>query len=236
MTLIKTAINPLFLVLLFLIFAQIGMRLRGQPSSKFLVASTLILYISSIPFVSNFLFHKLEYRIEHSSAAQLEKGSVILLMGGSVENRPENDRTYQLGYSGDRILKVLEISKMYPELEIWLSDQKISGSQKILTEMGVSADKIRILDEAKNTQNEISVFVSELNRQKYSMPIVVTSASHMARVISLLNDHKIDAASAHAAYKTPVTKNNKIHLFVPSPQALTANTIVLRETLASLLL
>ena len=227
--------NPLFLTLLLLLVGQIGMRLRGQSSSKILIVSTFILYFFSIPYVSNFFSNKLEYKIAHSTDAQLGEGSVILLMGGSVENRQGNDRDYQLGPNGDRLLRVLEISNLYPELEIWISDQDTSATYRILSSLGVPNDKIKILEIAENTKNEITVFLSALELNNYTKPIVVTSASHMARVISQLIAENIDAIPAHAAYKTFKTSKKGIQLFIPSPQALTANTIVFHETIATVL-
>jgi len=232
---IKSLLNPLFLALLILVVAQIGIRLKGQTNSKVLIAGTCLLYFSSIPLVSNFFSQKLENQIEYSSVQKISEGDVILLMGGSVEYRPRDDRIFQLGPSGDRILRVLELSKTRPNLEIWISENEPSSSYKLLTNIGVPENRIKILGKAKNTLTEISVFAAELVRRNYSKPIAVTSASHMGRVVSLLKEHKIDAIPAHAAYKTTKNYEKGIRLLIPTPQALTANTIVLHENIATLL-
>jgi len=232
---IKSILNPLFLALLILAVAQIAIRLKRQPNSKIIIAATCLLYFSSIPFVSNFFSKKLEHQIGYSSVQQISEGNVILLMGGGVEYRPGNDRIYQLGPSGDRILRVLEISKTNPELEIWISDNDSTSSYNLLTNIGVSANKIKILGMANDTQTEIGIFAAALLKSNYLKPIAVTSASHMRRVASQFKEYNIKAIPAHAAYKT--IKNTKIglRLFIPTPQALTANTIVLHEIIATLL-
>jgi uncharacterized SAM-binding protein YcdF (DUF218 family) len=185
----------------------------------------LFLYISTTPFLANYLASKLENRFSPIIASKLDKRvtyKIVILGSGHEDNDSLPATTLLNATSRARLLEAIRIKNYLPNCTLHTSGY--AGSKKYPTalimkkaciEIGIGSKLITSQIEPRNTKEEAKIYAS-----KYYSPenktILVTSASHMYRAKAWFNSYNVPVITAPCDYL--VFKENSISIkdFIPS--------------------
>jgi uncharacterized SAM-binding protein YcdF (DUF218 family) len=220
-------INPLFYFLLFIVIYFVWGKTKWSLKTKRMLGIIFLvfLYISTTPFLANFLASKLENRFSPIIASKLDKRvayKIVILGAGHEDNDSLPATTLLNATSRARLLEAIRIKNYLPNSTLHTSG--FAGSKKHPTaiimkkaciEMGIDSSLITSQIEPSNTEEEAKIFAS-----KYYSPetktILVTSASHMYRAKASFNSYNVPVITAPCDYL--VFKDNSISIkdFIPS--------------------
>lgn len=212
---ISAMIMPLSLGLLLAVIGLFFLYKNQIKKAKFFLTFSFlwIFLIGYMPF-SNLLIKPLE--TTYHKLKTLPSGvKYIVLLGGDMENR---------GW------EVLELYHKMPNAKIITSgykgDFKIPEAirtAKILSKIGIPADKIIINSKPKDTKEEAIKIKQLLGKTPF---ILVTSAYHMPRAIALFQKEGLNPIAAPTDFK--IKYNNKF-LSVPKSENLQKTEIAFHE-------
>lgn len=179
-------------VIIILLFIGVGNILRKRKKSGIvLILIAIFLYlVSSDVFIDKRLY-KLENTYPVISEENLEIGEVYVLLGGGIITTTGNGNIPSI-MASIRIMKTAEYYKKYPK-KIYISggsplqnqESESSVYARELISLGVNSEDIIIEEKSKNT-NENAIFINEeLEKNGIKNIILITSAFHMKRSVSI---------------------------------------------------
>jgi len=234
-------ILPVFLSPIFVVLALsvIGLVTRRRA---FVIASVCLLYLASMPIVSESLFKRVEQTSERSLPSEVPEADAIVALSagmgwaktktGYVAQWPTPSRFlggFDLFMAGKAPLLVFTGGKMP-----WQGGDETEGEvlKRYAQLMQVPADKILVTDKASNTEQE-ALGAQRLLHPSSKKIILVTSAFHMPRA------QKIFEHLGFSVIPFPVdirVEGDTLTLmsFLPDPRALYATHTALHEMLGRL--
>ena len=195
--LLRLISTPIVWILAFLIFGLILTgKLRKKPRLNvgwyFLVFATCLLYLLSIPLVSNVLVYSMERQYQLPSQEVLKKVDIMVILGGGVMSSggfrryPEaSGATYSRVFNGIKIFrqsvaKVLVLSGAGGHRD---GETNADVMKNIAIALGIPENKIITEGKSRNTM-EHAIELAKLFPLEERMRIdIVTSALHMPRAV-----------------------------------------------------
>ena len=242
--LISSMATPIMWVLCLLV---LGLILRLRPQKKrlcllgqiLLVAAGLVLYIFSIPVISERLLYSLESQSRQPNVENLSSLDIVVVLGagyypsgGFREYGEPSDLTYARVRGGVKTFKNSSATAL-AFCEGWQDDAHESGAEVMKAfamELGVDENKIITEDKSHNTMENCTKLKVLLDPKKKINIGLVTSALHMPRAERVFRqvfpEDKIVPVPVGYIYRP---KNRYIDNVIPSARALQRSTEALHE-------
>ena len=192
------AIQPLALVLVFLIVALLALAIgRRRTATIVLIAAISLFYVAGWTNLGTMLTAGLENRFP--AAPDPGSGSVaaIIVLGGGFEGDVTAARGgYALGQSGDRFAEAAMLARRFPQAKIIISggDGSLGGgfeadaviAPRFFTRLGVPRSRL-VLETRSRDTFENAVFTKPLieGLEEDGSVLLVTSAFHMPRAMAV---------------------------------------------------
>lgn len=236
---VSVAIMPINIVLILLIFSLLYFRNRPSTSLKYLVSAFLLLFISSIPIVSNTFMASIEDNYEPFTLSSKPIDYIIVLGSWHTENAALPVTSQLSKDSLQRLVEVLRIYKLHPEARIITSGHNnnnvVSNAQKMkqsLILLGVPEQKIITENFPKDTEEEAELISP---RVQGSTVILITNANHMPRAMNYFQTQGIQPIAAPTGYWVKnIDKTEGWHYYLPNGKKLQQTTIAWYESLGRL--
>lgn len=184
-------LSPLPIIIL-LIFIGVGnISKRRKKSGIVLIFIGIFLYISSSDIFIDKKLYKLENTYSVISEENLQRGEVYVLLGGGIITTTGEGNIPGI-MPAVRIMKTAEYYKKYPK-KIYISggsplqhqESESSVYARELISLGVNPEDIITEEKSRNT-NENALFIKqELEKTETKNIILITSAFHMKRSLSI---------------------------------------------------
>ncbi|MCZ8516394.1 YdcF family protein [Paenibacillus filicis] len=224
-------------------FALLGVRLWqcGRRRAEAAVGMiTLLLYVVSTPLAGEAAVRSLEARYEPPAAPV---GDVYLVLGGgAVGGVPEVEGSGQL--TGTTLSRVVTAAELYhrKRLPILVSGGQVyddSGnearlSKRKLLALGVPEQDILIEDRSRTTQENAAYSRKFLEEKGLRSPILITSASHMARSVKHFHKQGIEVTPYPTGYLVSPSAAWSWSKMLPSSGAMDAVALACKEYLGLL--
>jgi uncharacterized SAM-binding protein YcdF (DUF218 family) len=228
-------ISPLVWVVFFLLMA-----LRNKDGNrKWLVAATVLLLITTNPFLSNQAVALWE--IPAYPYTQIDKPyEVGVLLGGGINMYDEELKRPMYSQSVDRILQTISLYKEGKIKKILVSggsglvlNQGFSESdvtKKIFMDAGIPESDIIIENKSRNTHEnavETSRLLKELGIQ--SAPLLITSAFHMRRSLACFSKAGLKVIPYPTDIKSGSSTLTPDKLIIPDPSCISGWRMLFKE-------
>ena len=226
---IKNIVNFILPPGCFIVILAVCIFIYYKKSKKIpglITAVLILLYVLSIPVVSNNLIHSLEYKyIPHD----VSDGDVIVVLGGGATlNSPDVSGDGNLmGCAANRLITAVRLHNK-TNLPIIFSGGKVfkySGTEadvakRQLIDLRVNRNDIITEDKSLNTTQNAEFTYEIMKKHKYKRPILITSAFHMRRaVINFDNAGAKNLIPYPCDYITNKSVSISFNSFMPSAQA-----------------
>jgi len=230
---------PMSIVIILLIFSLLTFKKHEAKSFKSLLLATLILVVSSIPWVSDHLM--LPHENDYPAFTKQNQLDYIVILGCGHTTDKTWPATSQLKpCSLQRMVEGLRIYHLHPEAQIITSGSAFNNEEsnaikvkQALTSLGVPERKIFVESFPKDTEEEAQLIAPRVSGKKVAL---VTNADHMPRSVAYF---KREGANVIAAPASPWVKginNNKDWgYYVPTVQELQQTTNAWYETLGQII-
>ena len=236
---VSVAIMPINIVLILLLFSLLYFRKRPSTSLKYLVSAFLLLFISSLPVVSNTFMASIENNYEPFSLSSKPIDYIIVLGSRDTENAALPVTSQLSKDSLQRLVEVLRIYKLHPEARIITSghhsNDVVSNAQKMkqsLILLGVPEQKIITENFPKDTEEEAELISP---RVQGSTVILITNANHMPRAMKYFQTQGIQPIAAPTGYWVKnIDKTEGWNYYLPNGKKLQQTTIAWYESLGRL--
>lgn len=202
----------------------------------YIVTALLLLWVTSIPIVSNSLLGLLEQNYQVQTLDNVEDHDTVVVLSGMVRTIQNNGEVYyEFGEAVDRILAGISLIKDgkadrmiltrgqlpwslgAPEGEFLSNFAKISG---------VEADKITLTRVVQNTDDEAKA-IAELITSNEKL-ILVTSAFHMPRARKVFANQNILVTEFPVDFLSGASKLDILD-FLPDASAFKDSSLFIRE-------
>ena len=231
---------PIGIVIEFLVIALFLLwRRKRRPARFFVVAAILVLWISSMPIVANFVLGGLEQQYPAVALNNVPESECIVLLGGALEPIRPPRVDINLLDSADRIYKT---ARLYGEGKAGLvivsggnqpwSPQLKSEAEEtriLLVRWGVDNEAIMLDETSRNTRENAMNAMALLQQANCTKPLLVTSAAHMPRAVATFARVGIEVFPV----STDVRAVRILHLavmdFIPDTYSLGMTTNAIRE-------
>ncbi|MER8505458.1 YdcF family protein [Mesorhizobium sp. M0199] len=201
------------------------------------VLAFLVLALSAWTSLGAVMLNPLEERFPKPPLPERVDGIVVL--GGGMDGAINFVRGgYELNASGDRIVEAAVLARRFPTARVVISGGPVAiigedegdstTAPRVLTALGVAADRLILEDKSRNTY-ENAVFTKRLITPKPGeIWLLVTSAFHMPRAKALFDRAGFPTVPWPVDYRT--SGKEGISLFRKSTnEALQTTTITIRE-------
>lgn len=236
---ISTAIMPINMVLILLIFSLFYFRKHPHTSFKYLFSAFLLLFVSSMPIFSNTLMASIEDNYEAFTRSSKPVDYIIVLGNGHASNDALPVTSQLKVASLQRLVETLRIYKIHPEARIITSgfagDDPVSNAEKMkqsLVLLGIPAQKIITENFPKDTEEEAELISP---RVRGANVVLITNADHMPRSMKYFQRQEVFPIAAPTGYwvKSLQSKNSWTD-YIPSSQKLEQTTVAWYESLGRL--
>lgn len=205
-----------FIFFLFLIYSIIkNIKFLKLLSKLLLFVIVLFIFCGGSSYITNKLLWKLENQIP---LIMPETADGIILLGGSFKHLEEPLQLNQSSFNetSDRVIEALNLLNSYPDLKL-LSFANIGLIQKnnlneaklvelFFKRFGIDNNRIIAEPIARNTYQE-SIAISKYLHENGGNWILITSAFHMPRAITLFQSRELNKAVIYP-YPTDFTIDN----------------------------
>lgn len=181
---------PGIFIILFFAAALIVKRGTKRGKSKLyllFVVSALVFYMMSISPIVSMLSYPLEKGSSAIDDSELEKIDSIVVLGAGLNKRADGEAELSLD-AKSRVLEGLRIyNKSGKKIIVTGGDPYNKGvseaetAKNYLMELGVKEKDILTEEQSLNTYENGKFTKELLDREKFKMPVIVTSAIHMKR-------------------------------------------------------
>ncbi len=201
-----------------------------------------VFMVSSNGMFANWLMSTLEHPFAEFDPSAPGPIDAVILLGGATNDRPSGDA--QVNGNGDRLLQAAALYHQGVTKKIVCSGAAIAGlrataeadqARALLIKLGVPEDAIQVM-KGRNTFEEVKVIRSEFPAS--AKLGVVTSAWHMARVMRLAKNAKVELMPLPADFRHESMADwgwaRVIRECIPNRDAIGLSTVAATEYLASL--
>ena len=200
----------------------------------------MLIWLLSMPFFSDMAMGFLES--QHMAPQQVTGDVVVLLAGGIVVGNPDVDGMDTLGDSmANRTLTAIRLAKKYQLPLLYSGGNMFAGDgdqaavvKRVAVSLGVPADRIFIEGDSLNTTQSVRLMLPILQRKGWQMPVVVTSAYHMARSVQIFKLAGMEVQPWPCDFRSSRGKPTNYRDFLPDAGALESTAILIREALGLL--
>jgi len=236
---ISVAIMPINIVLILLIFSLLYFRKRPNTSFKYLVSALLLLFVSSMPIVSDTFMVSIEDNYEPFTRSSKPIDYIIVLGSWHTPNAAL-PVTSQLNKDAlQRLVEVLRIYRLHPEARIITSGHHnrdvVSNAEKMkqsLMLLGVPEQKIITENFPKDTEEEAELISPRVQGSKV---ILITNASHMPRAMKYFQAQGIQPIAAPTGYWVKdIDKTKGWPYYLPNSKKLQQTTSAWYESIGRL--
>jgi len=236
---ISAFIMPINIVLILLILSVVFFRKRPRTSFKCLMSALLLLFISSMPIISDTFMISIENNYDAFTRASKPVDYIIVLGNGHYSNDtlPVTDQLKVA--SLQRLVEALRIYHIHPEARIITSGfagaDPVSNAKKMkqsLVLLGIPAQKIISENFPKDTEEE-AMLISP--RVQGATVVLITNADHMPRAMKYFQAQGVYPIAAPTGHWVKNQYNEKKwRYYVPNSKKLEQTTIAWYESLGRL--
>lgn len=232
------AVPPGCLVFLALVFGIFFLRGKKRTAGLAFLLVAALLWAVSLQPVADGLSRGLESPYEKIGDP---RGDVIVLLGGGVYDRAP-DLTGEGSPTGEMFARIATAVRLQKRLNVPVV---VSGGntlrnrapeapivKRILVDLGVPAEKIRVEAESRDTRENALHSVAMLRREGFRNPVLVTSAFHVRRAVLLFGRAGMKVTPCPAGFRTWQGKKPDAVEYLPNAFALKESALALREYLA----
>ena len=230
---------PISVVLILLILSAIFFKKRPRTSFKCLIFAFLLLFVSSMPVISDAFMGNIENNYETFTRASKPVDYIIVLGHGHYSNDtlPVTDQL-KVG-SLQRLVEALRIYAIHPEARIITSGfagkDPVSNAKKMkqsLVLLGIPEQKIISENFPKDTEEE-ALLISP--RVQGATVVLITNADHMPRAMRYFHAQGVYPIAAPTGHWVKNQYNEKDWgYYFPSSKKLEQTTIAWYESLGRL--
>lgn len=200
--------------------------------------ATFILFISSLPVVSDALLGSIEGDYPQRSIQQYQEHDAILVLGGGlrVPSKPSVD--VQFNNATDRYWLAAKLYLAGKAPNIMIAGGNVFDQQGVLSEAEYAADLLQqwgvpkqaiLIEKNSRTTEQNFKNISQFFPKKASKVLLVTSASHMRRSVWLAKQAGLNVTAAPADVLVRDTNRPAVFNYLPSVAALNNTTIAFHE-------
>lgn len=239
---LSTAFYPLPVGILLIIAALMCHWRRSRIGTTLcLAAALLVLWLPSLPAISDHLRSSLESRHASLRAEDQPRAEAIVVLGG-VLGGPRPPRKYSnLTAASDRVRYAALLFAADRAPLIVASGGSASSSPgavseaeliaELLVELGVPRAAILKEMESRTTYQNACNTAELLERHRLSNVLLVTSALHMPRALATFRAAGVEAIPAATDFEIVSAENGGIWRWLPDAAALEGSTRALKEYL-----
>lgn len=233
-------VYPAGLVALFTLLSfQYLLRSKTTRATISLLLASSVFLLASNPIVAAKLVSSLEQKYPQQTIASIPNADAIVVLGGSLRPPTSPRKSSQITNSSDRFWHAAKLFKAGKAKKIVLTggnvfpDATIKSEafyvKQILIDLGVPESAI-LLEESSKTTEENAAFSKEiLKKNKFKHIILVTSATHMPRAVTLFNSPGLKITPAAADIYISLDKKPTVLQWVPNAKSFLISTIALHE-------
>lgn len=233
---ISTAIMPINVVILSLIFSLICFNKFPKLSRRILLSATAILTLGSVPAISDQLIlpHEDNYQAFTRSSVPVD---YIIILGCSHTTDAAWPATSQLkACSLQRMVEALRIAKIHPEAQIITSGFAGGDSQSnasvvrdALVSLGVPSSKISMENFPKDTEEEAQLIAPRI---KGRTSVLITNANHLPRAMNYFEQQGVfPIAAPTAPYAKGLSEDKNWDYYLPNGGTFRVTTTAWYESL-----
>jgi uncharacterized SAM-binding protein YcdF (DUF218 family) len=236
---ISAAIMPINIVLILLIFSLLYFRKRPKVSFRYIISAVLLLFLSSMPIVSDTFMVSIEDNYEAFTRSSKPVDYIVILGGGHSSNDALPVTSQLKVMSLQRLVEALRIYQIHPEARIITSgfagNDPVSNAEKMkqsLVLFGVPNRKIITESFPKDTEEEALLISPRIIGTNV---VLITNADHMPRSMKYFQLQGVFPIAAPTGYwvkSQPDESNWKD--YVPNSKKLEQTTIAWYESLGRL--
>jgi uncharacterized SAM-binding protein YcdF (DUF218 family) len=214
---------------------------RRRPAGLCLLFSLLVLWVPSMPAVSDSLRASLERRHLPMALEEVPKADAILVLGGAVGAALPPRLTVDLGAAGDRVLYAVQLYQAGKAPFLIACGGRLPWMKKELAEAqamaalwrawGVPEEAILLETKSGNTYENALHSRRLLEAHGLKRVLLVTSALHMPRARALFRASGIDAVPAPTDFEVVDRGDRTLMSWLPDAAALEGSTRVIKEYL-----
>ncbi len=191
-----------FSILLYFFLSKSNFKLLKIFSNFFGLIVILVLVIGGFKAIPNYLVWNFENKIQNS---KLQNPHGIILLGGSFTGSQKAFDENQVGFNGksERVIETLRLLKKHNNAQLlFVSDASVltpngiseaEQAKKFFNIFNINTNRLIIKSISNNTYQE-SLAIAEYLKSNGGNWVIVTSALHMPRTISLMQSRDIGAA------------------------------------------
>ncbi len=240
--LIPHFLYPLNLTFLLLILALLFFGFRKQKTAiTFCLLSITILFVSALPQTPFYLIKNLERKFPTYLAADAPQADAILILGGALALPQYPRLDLELVGTSDRIRYAGQLYRAGKAGKIVIAGGNVFPQEgirgeayyiaKLLIEWGVPEADILFEEKSRNTYQNAFFTKPLLEQNNLDKVLLVTSATHMPRAFAVFKAQGIDVIAAPTDYLVTDNYNPKVFNWIPTAQALSGTTWILKEYL-----
>ena len=206
-------------------------------SKKISFVGVIILFIFSMPIVSNKLINYLEFNYELRQPSEIESADLIVVLSGMIIRiKTKRGTDFELDPAADRIFAGIDLFKLNKAPYLILTKGKLPWSsglsegeylKKIAIKYGVPEKKIQLTEIAMNTDQEAKS-IKKLISKNNTKIILVTSAFHMPRAQKIFKAAGLDVVPYAVDFRNRHTKISLMS-FIPSAYSFGETSLFVRE-------
>jgi len=216
---------------------------RKHKNARWLLYVFALVYLLSIPAVSDFVIKPLENAYPQPAVSELKDAqAIVILAGGSYDAVPDFDGAGQNSESttvrlaaGLRLHRALHLPMVLSGGRLFDdTDTEANLEYRFLRACGVE-DRYLIKEDRSRNTAENAKFVKPIYRQQeFNKVILVTSAFHMPRSVALFQREGMQVIPYPTDYKTDKKLRLHAFAFTPSADCVYHSSIAMKEYLGLL--
>lgn len=205
----------------------------------FATLGVVVFLTASSPFVANTLISRLENRYPQPELSTTPVADAIIVLGGSLRLPAYPRRFSQLTHTSDRFWYAARLFKAGKAKQIILSGGNVYQQlalqpeafyiKQILMELGIPQDAITIEGDSRTTEQNAQQTLKLLKKNALRSALLVTSARHMPRALSLFEDEQITVIPCSSDVLIADSYQPSIFNWLPNANAFSLTTVALHE-------
>lgn len=204
-----------------------------------LVTALVVLYVSSMPLVSNGLIGGIESRNPPVPLAAAGPADAIVPLGGIFGPPVADGYLANVASSGDRLEAGIVLWQLHQADWLvftggripWEGRTEVEGaiSRRAAIARGVPADRVLVTGEIGNTRDEALAIAAIMKERGWKKIILVTSAWHMPRAAHLFRKAGVDIVPFPVDFRHDGQRKVTLLDFLPNAGALADTELAVRE-------
>ena len=201
--------------------------------------SVLILALFTNPQISDFLVTSLENQHPQNQLNDIESHDVIIVLGGGLRIPLPPAQYSQLNSASDRYWYAARLFKSGKAKQIILAGGNVYSqtnyhgesyyAAQLMQEWGIPESAIMLDDQSRTTEQNRDYVAQLIDDNEFKNALLVTSAMHMPRSLSLFAELSLSITPASADIIVRESNAPIIFSWLPSVHALRNSTLALHE-------